>query len=179
MTSRRLVAVASAALAACSTPPRPSPEHAFAPAPWLEDLAQLEDQMGQHYANLEWNQRHRGVDPAALDRAAREAISGSASEREALEAMVRFIAAFRDPHLAWTAPAPPVRYDLALTSDGATVRIRRAGPGACGARPGDVVEAIQGRPALEQLQARLPFSTFPNLLLRRDDALRTFTSSPF
>ncbi|HEY8212004.1 MAG TPA: S41 family peptidase, partial [Myxococcaceae bacterium] len=164
-------------LAACSTPPRPPPEHAFDPKPWLEDLAQLEDALGQHYANLEWDVRHQGLDAAALDRTAREAISRAGSEREALEAMVRFIAAFRDPHLSWTLPQPRIRYDLRFTSDGSSVRIQRAGPAACGAQPGDVVEAIQGRPALEQLQVRLPLARMPNLLVRREEALGTFTSS--
>src|SRR4051812_12702261 len=176
---KRRLLVASVLLAACSTPPRPAPGSAFDPKPWLEDLAQLEDQFGQHYANLEWNVQHRGLDAAALDRTTREAISRAGSEREALEAMVRFIAAFRDPHVSWTSPLPRVRYDVRLTSDGTTVRIQTAGPSACGARPGDVVEAIQGRPAVEQLQARLTLARMPNPSLQRDEALRTFTSSLF
>src|SRR4051812_13728586 len=91
--------LACLAFVACSTSPRPSPERSFDSAPWLEDLAQLEDVLGQRYANLDWNVRHRGLDAAALDRTTREAISRAGSEREALEAIVRFVAAFRDPHL--------------------------------------------------------------------------------
>src|SRR3954469_19756963 len=129
---------------ACSTPPRPPPERSFDPSPWLEDLSQLEDVLGQRYSNLEWNVRHRGLDAAALDRTAREAISRAGSEREALEAMVRFVAAFRDPHLSWTSPMPRIRYDVRFATDGSSVRVSRAGPSACGAQVGDVVETIQG-----------------------------------
>src|SRR3954470_20289379 len=108
-------------LGACSTPGRPSPERDFDPKPWLEDLAQVEDAFGQHYSNLEWNVRHRGLDAAALDRTTREAISRAGTEREALEAMVGFLAAFRDPHVSWTSPRPRIRYDVRLTFDGTSV----------------------------------------------------------
>jgi len=165
------------AFVACSGAPHPPPAPAFDARPWLEDLAQLEDALGQHYANLEWNVRKRGLDVAALDRTAREELSKSTTDREALEALVRFIAAFHDPHFSWTPKWPRNRYDVRFTSDGASVRILKAGPGACGAQAGDVVESIQGRAAMEQLQARLPLARLPNPASRRDEALRTFTSS--
>jgi hypothetical protein len=164
-------------LAACSTPPKVTPSPAFDPVPWLEDLAQLEDALGQHYSNLEWNVRHRGLDAAALDRTARAELSRATNEREALEAVVRFVAGFRDPHLSWSLTRPRNRYDVRFTTDGSSVRIQRAGPGACGAQAGDAVESIQGLPAMEQLQARLPLSRLPTPAGRRDDALATLTSS--
>ena len=167
------------AFVACSGAPHPPPAPAFDARPWLEDLAQLEDAIGQHYANLEWNVQKRGLDVAALDRTTRDQLSRSTTDREGMEALVRFIAAFHDPHFSWTARLPRNRYDVRFTSDGASVRILKAGPGACGAQAGDVVESIQDRPALEQLQARLPLARLPSPASRRDEALRTFTSSPF
>lgn len=57
--------------------------------------------------------------------------------------------------------------------------MRLAGPDACGLMPGDVIDTLEGKPALEQLALRLPLGSFGNDALRRDSALRTFTSSPF
>jgi len=177
---RALPSLIALVLMACSSAQRsPAPAvRAVDPAPWLEDLSQLEDHLGRHYANLEWNLQRRGLKPAELDRTARAALLAARTERDALEALVRFISAFRDPHLAWTTPAATTRYDVRLTSDG-TVVLVKSGAGACGLRPGDVVETIDGRPALEQLTARLPLSGFQNPGLRLELALRTFTSSPF
>lgn len=178
---RALPSLIALVLVSCTSAPRPPPAaaRAFDPAPWLEDLSQLEDHLGRHYANLEWSLRHRRLDPAELDRATRAALSAARTERDALEALVRFISAFRDPHLSWSAPAVTTRYDLRLTTDGTVVLVKSAGAGACGLRPGDVVETIEGRPAIEQLAARLPLSGFQNPGLRLELALRTFTSSPF
>lgn len=64
---RRVAAAAAlAAVAACAKPPVPPAAGSFDPAPWLQDLTQLEHHLGVAYANLEWRHAH-GVKLDQLD----------------------------------------------------------------------------------------------------------------
>ncbi len=170
---------AAPAATTAPTSPTAAPDPPLLRAAWLEDLDALEHHLGRHYANLEWNAAVRTLDLAALDRSTRAALIAARTGVEATEALARFVGAFRDAHLAWSAPLPSTDYDLRLTSDGNKVAVRLAGPGSCGLKPGEEIDTIEGKPALEQLALRLPLGNFGNEALRRDTALRTFTSSPF
>jgi hypothetical protein len=121
----------------------------------------------------------RKLDLAALDRSTRAELIAARTAVEATEALARFVSAFRDAHLTWSTPLPSTDYDLRFTSDGNKVAVRLAAPEPCGLKPGDEIDTIEGKPALEQLALRLTLGGTGNDALRKDTALRTFTASPF
>lgn len=81
------------ALACGAEPPK-----AFAPEPYLADLAQLESFTATTYANLEWALREGGVDPVATHEEARRAILEAADEAAAVAALRGFVERFGDGH---------------------------------------------------------------------------------
>jgi hypothetical protein len=179
--ARTVLAAASIAIGACARPPAPPAVAPFDPAPWLQDLAQLEHHLGIAYANLEWSYAHRGL---KLDRLAGETrlrIQGASSAREAFRVLSSFIGAFRDPHLTATPPAGlvrKVRYDVRFATDGRAIVVANIGA-ACDAAPGDAVTTIQGRPALEVLEANLTLPRTSNRLTALDAAVARITDSWF
>lgn len=167
---------------ACAKPAVPPAAGAFDPSPWLDDLAQLEHHLGIAYANLEWNQLHRGL---ALDRLAGETrgrIREAGSARQAFRALAAFVAAFRDPHLTITPPkglVRRVRYGVQLATDGAAIVVARVDGAGCEAAAGDVVTAIQGRPAREALDASVALSRTANRATALDWAVAKIADSWF
>lgn len=63
---------------------------------WQADYRHLKSEMARRYANLDWCISHRKLDVQKLDAETTEALQNS---RTRLQAIRRFISAFRDPHL--------------------------------------------------------------------------------
>ena len=106
-------------------------------------------------------------------------LSAARTDVEGTAALARFVNAFHDAHLVWSAPLPRTNYDLRLTSDGDKVAVKLAGASPCDLKRGDEIDTIEGKPALEQLALRLPLGSSGNEARRRDTALQTLTTSPF
>jgi hypothetical protein len=179
---RRVVSAAGlAVVAACARPPVPPAAGSFDPAPWLQDLTQLEHHLGIAYANLEWRHAH-GVRLDQLAGETERRIREARSDRHAFRALTAFIAAFRDPHLTLTPPASlvrKVRYGVRFATDGQVIVVSRIDGAACDVAAGDAVTAIQGRPALETLEANLALSRTSNRLTALDSAVAKITDSWF
>jgi len=180
---RRVVSTAAlVVVAACARPPVPSAAASFDPAPWLQDFAQLEHHLGIAYANLEWSYAHRGLKLDQLAGETRLRIHEASSDRQAFRALAAFIAAFRDPHLTVTPPGSlvrKVRYAVRFATDGLAIVVAHIDGAACDAEAGDAVTAIQGRPALETLEANLRLSRTSNRLTALDSAVAKITDSWF
>jgi hypothetical protein len=66
---------------------------------WLEDFAQLKQEMAVHYANLEWAIESRGLDLKQLSERAESRLRMARNEAEARQAIESFLGAFGDGHL--------------------------------------------------------------------------------
>lgn len=78
----------------------------YDPAPWIADLAVLEDSLAVGYANLDDQLRNGVVHPAALHARTDSSIRLAGSRRKAAQALDRFADAFHDGHLS-VRRAPP------------------------------------------------------------------------
>lgn len=78
----------------------------YDPAPWLADFAQLKTALAAGYANLDWKVSRGEVRPYELARATDSAIRAAGSDREARQALQRFVGAFEDGHLHLRRPHP-------------------------------------------------------------------------
>ena len=65
------------------------------PAPWLEDLASLENAASNSYANFLDIVEKRALDPVALHGRAEQEIITAESPRAAYLALLRFVSSFR------------------------------------------------------------------------------------
>jgi C-terminal processing protease CtpA/Prc len=151
----RLIAwvVAIVAAVGCGHAARPSAPR-FDVEPWLEDYLQLRQALSAGYANLEWAIERREIDPFALNERTLQALRRSRNARDALWALLEFVAVFADPHLQIDVDAHPVhgimpRYPLRLRDDMARVVVREldtaSAPG-CRLRPGDEIVSVAGKP---------------------------------
>jgi hypothetical protein len=129
----RLVAIAAGAAALWVA----SDRVAYDPAPWLADLAALEDSTSVGYANLEWQVAHGVTDPVALHRRTDSLIRHGKSRAKARTALRDFAAAFDDGHFRVTKPAPRV---VQWIED--RVRGRRDAPPAVTAAAGQACAAL-------------------------------------
>lgn len=159
---RAAILLAAALLAAAPLAARAQPAHD--PAAWLADFDRIEAGMARHYANLDWIRDERRLDLAALDRTTRERLASSRSRGEAEAALREFIAAFRDPHLRFS--ARPARSALANRTDPPPV----AGCAAAGYERGRARFA----PAFTRLRAwrALAEGEFPTALAGETGVLR-------
>lgn len=66
---------------------------------WLEDFAQLKQEMSSHYANLEWAVEKRGLVLKQLSETTETRLRQARSDVEAQEAIESFLNAFGDGHL--------------------------------------------------------------------------------
>ncbi|ADO69923.1 hypothetical protein [Stigmatella aurantiaca] len=155
----------------------------FDPKPWLEDYRQLRSQMAVAYANLD-DAAARGVDLVALDQKTTGALKRAGSEREALGALQRFLAAFQDNHLQLALKghvlfdASPF-YDVRLQAEGDRVVLVSALPAGCALKRGAPVERVNGRPVAEWLAELEPLAPEPEATWRRNTALVYLTQGPF
>ena len=67
--------------------------------PWLEDFAQLKQEMSAHYANLEWAVFERGVNLKRLSGETEDALRIAKTDAEARIAIDNFLRTFGDGHL--------------------------------------------------------------------------------
>lgn len=77
----------------------------FSASGWLEDFAQLKQEMTAHYANLGWAIESRGLDLKQLSEGAESRLKRARSDAEAQEIIESFLAAFGDAHLNIEWPA--------------------------------------------------------------------------
>jgi C-terminal processing protease CtpA/Prc len=154
-----VIAWAVAAALGCGHAARPATPR-FEVEPWLEDYLQLRAALSAGYANLEWAIERRDIDPFALNEHTMQAIRRARDARDALWALLAFVAAFADPHLKIDLDVHPVygvmpRYPLRWRSDGTRVLVREvdtAKTSGCRLRPGDEVIAVDGKPIAEEVQ---------------------------
>jgi len=137
----------------CGHAARPSAPR-FDVEPWIEDYLQLREALSAGYANLEWAIERREIDPFALNERTLQALRRSRDARDALWALLEFVAVFADPHLLIDVDAHPVhgivpRYPLRLRGDMTRVVVRELdtarAPG-CRLRPGDEITSVAGKP---------------------------------
>lgn len=65
---------------------------------WLQDYEAMKKYMAEAYANLEWARKK--IDLVALDKKTTEDLKKAANEKEAQQAFVNFLKAFKDGHLS-------------------------------------------------------------------------------
>lgn len=72
---------------------------------WLEDFAQLKQEMSAHYANLEWAVESRGINLKELSEQTEAQLRQARSDAEAQQIIRSFLRAFGDGHLGvrWAA----------------------------------------------------------------------------
>lgn len=77
----------------------------FNTSAWLEDFAQLKQEMSAHYANLEWAVENRGLDLQELSEQTESRLRRARTNAEAQQIISSFLRAFGDGHLGvrWAA----------------------------------------------------------------------------
>jgi len=68
-------------------------------ADWLEDFAQLKQEMSAHYANLEWAIEERGLDLKQISGQTEARLKLAQNQAEAQKAIEDFLSSFADAHL--------------------------------------------------------------------------------
>lgn len=71
---------------------------------WLEDYASLRKHVEESYANLEWSVAEGRIDPYELNRQTLTALERATTSAEARRAVLRFVWAFGDSHIAARKP---------------------------------------------------------------------------
>ena len=66
---------------------------------WLEDFAQLKQEMAAHYANLQWAIESRGLDLKQLSERTESRLRAARNDNEARQVIESFLSAFGDGHL--------------------------------------------------------------------------------
>ena len=102
-----LAALAAAPAAAQSPAPPAAAAPAFSPAPWVDDLAAMQQAMRTKYANLPWLLEEREVDLDALFTRAERLLRTARSEAEAVAIFNRLVQRIADGHVALNWPRPP------------------------------------------------------------------------
>lgn len=141
------------------------PPSAFDRDTWEADYAALKLELERSYSHLAWfGSPESGVDLPQLERGARDALRAARNDSEAADAIRRFIAGFRDGHLApravpaAAAPAPPEPPVVTSANDART---------AC---------AAFGYVAVTRIGFSLPFESLPGFELVADGAREAFRS---
>ena len=138
-----------AALASTAIAQSPATPPAFDRTAWKADYERLKLVLAQDYANLDWQVERRGLNLARADQIVSEMLDQARDDTAATLTMVKFVDAFRDPHLELgPGPAPGTKTSTANTSDVVGVS----------SPPSDCNEAgyRDGRAA-----TRLPYSSAP------------------
>jgi Peptidase family S41 len=74
-------------------------QNPYDPRPWIEDFHQLLQEMGTHYANLEWAVNERHMDLPDLGKKTEDALQHARSDSDARAAIKTFLDSFGDGHL--------------------------------------------------------------------------------
>lgn len=156
--------------------------YAFNKSGWHSDFQQLKDHVAAHYSHFD-DKVKNGLDPFKINEMTEKALSSAKSEREALLAIVRFVASFRDGHfkiknLHEKAPdllGPEREYPFELKQTDESVHIKSISSESCKLKPGDVVTAYGMRPMDAAVKYWEGFYPAYNDLNRRDTALHYMT----
>lgn len=149
---------------------------------WVQDLTYLEEALGRSFANLQDIASTNGLDLARIHADTLAAIEHGENDQDALLALMRLIAVFRDGHLDFQSatqhPAfgAQVAYPIGVVADAVRVVISRQDDPSCPIARGDRVIRINGEAIESLLPEREKLFGYASTDDRRNTAAKSLTS---
>jgi hypothetical protein len=129
-----------------STAERAFPQSPARTEAWLEDFAQLKQEMAAHYANLDWAVAERRIDLKELSELTELRLREAQSEAQARRVIELFLQAFRDCHLSvrWPSTERPLANVKSAKPSADSLLCTRLGFHEQEAAPGIAFSLLQG-----------------------------------